>query len=182
MLALYIKCMAMVAALHHFPPRVLPSIYQVEGGQVGTVHNNANNTQDLGVMQVNTRWIVPLMQATGTSGREVYTRLRDDACYNIAAAGAILDQYRQEAKGNMLRAIGYYHSHTPLLGSVYQLKVILAAEGRRLPKATAAGVSSGGVQGSAGRLSPYQRRLRKAGVQFTPVTAHRSYKKGAYQG
>lgn len=151
--------MMMVAALHHFPPKVLPSIHQVEGGTVGTIHPNANGTQDLGVMQINTRWIYSLAQATGRPGEEVYQRLQNDACYNIAAAGAILDLYRKEAKGDMLQAIGYYHSHTPALGVAYQLKVLGAADGgKAINKALMEGPLTV-------HMSPYQQRLHKAALR-----------------
>jgi hypothetical protein len=50
----YLACMALVASLYGLPPRVLPSIQAVEGGRLGTVHQNRNGSEDLGVMQVNT--------------------------------------------------------------------------------------------------------------------------------
>ncbi len=49
--------MALVASIYNLPPRVLPAIHGVEGGQVGSVHVNADGSQDLGYMQVNTRWL-----------------------------------------------------------------------------------------------------------------------------
>ena len=59
--------MALVASLYNLPPRVLPSIHAVEGGRPGTVHVNADASQDLGVMQVNTRWVPALSAYTGLS-------------------------------------------------------------------------------------------------------------------
>jgi hypothetical protein len=120
-------CMLAAAAFHHLPPRVLPSIQAVEGGRVGMVSMNRNTTADLGLMQVNTIWVYPLARATRLPTSTVFTRLRDDACFNIYAAAAIMRVYLHEARGNVMTAIGYYHSHTPTLSADYQQKVIDAA-------------------------------------------------------
>jgi hypothetical protein len=56
----FLACMALVASVHHLPPRVLPSIQAVEGGAVGSVSANTDGSSDLGVMQVNTLWLRPL--------------------------------------------------------------------------------------------------------------------------
>jgi hypothetical protein len=36
--------------------------------------------------------------------------------------------YLQEERGNLLRAVGDYHSHTPWRNQSYQAKVLAAAE------------------------------------------------------
>jgi hypothetical protein len=123
----YLSCMALVASLYNLPPRVLPSIHAVEGGQRGTVHVNADGSQDLGVMQVNTRWLPALSAYTGLSVDVVRDHLIWRACFNIAAAGAIMRTYLDEADGDLMRAVGYYHSHTPLLSQKYQALVLGAA-------------------------------------------------------
>ena len=119
--------MAAVAAFHHLPPRALPSIQAVEGGRIGMVSPNTNGTSDLGLMQVNTLWIAPIARHTGQSEDVVRARLIDDGCFNIAAAGAILRLYLNEAGGDLMRAVGYYHSHDPLRGAAYRDKVVASA-------------------------------------------------------
>ena len=119
--------MALVASLYHLPPRVLPAIYGVEGGRPGTVHANTDGTLDLGVMQINTRWLQPLARYTSTTQALVFRRLRDEACYNIAAAGAIMRGALDETGGDLLRAVGDYHSHTPRLNLAYRAQVEQAA-------------------------------------------------------
>ena len=126
----HLACMALVASLYQLPPRVLPSIYAIEGGRPGTVATNSNGTQDLGVMQVNTIWLPALARYTGLSEPEVRRRLTDQACFNIAAAGAILRSYLDAADGDLMRAIGNYHSQTPQRHFAYRLRVTEAA--RRL--------------------------------------------------
>lgn len=123
----YLACMALVASLYNLPPRVLPSIQAVEGGAPGTVHRNRDGSDDLGVMQVNTRWLGPLAAYTGLPADVVRDRLIFQPCFNIAAAGAILRTYLDEAGGALMPAVGNYHSHTPILHQRYQLRVIEAA-------------------------------------------------------
>lgn len=123
----YLACIAAAAAFYHLPPRVLPSIQAVEGGRVGMVHPNNNGTADLGLMQVNTIWIQPLAVYAHMQPAVVATRLINDPCFNIAAAAAIMHLNMVEAHGNLMRAIGLYHSHTPQLSDAYQQKVLGAA-------------------------------------------------------
>lgn len=125
----FLPCMLAVAHLYALPPSALPAIQAVEGGAPGVVHRNRNGTDDLGVMQVNTFWIMPIAQASHLSPVAVWSRLIGDACFNITAAGAILRVYLDETH-DLMRAIGDYHSHTPVLNRRYQLKVAEAA--RRL--------------------------------------------------
>ena len=126
----YLACMALVSGYYHLPPRVLPSIQAVEGGRPGLVSPNRNGTADYGVMQINSIWVPPLAKQTGLSESMVRVRLIHDPCFNIATAGAILRIYLDEERGNVMRAIGNYHSHTPFRNEMYQLKVLAAA--RRL--------------------------------------------------
>ena len=123
----YLACMALVAQLYGLPPRVLPSIQAVEGGGPGVVHRNADGSADLGVMQINTLWLVPLSRYSRLDPAEVRERLLHRPCFNIAAAGLILRTYLDETRGDLMRAVGDYHSHTPLLNRTYQAKVRDAA-------------------------------------------------------
>lgn len=123
----YLACMIAVATYDHLPPRVLPSIQAVEGGSVGTVHPNANGSEDLGIMQINTVWVQPLARFTAMPVSVVRDRLVNDACFNIAAAGAILRANMDATGGNLMQSIGNYHSRTVPLNRNYQLLVMRAA-------------------------------------------------------
>jgi hypothetical protein len=123
----HLACMLAVAAFYGLPPRVLPAIQAVEGGQAGTVSRNGDGSEDLGVMQVNTRWLGPIAQLTGLPEAAVRERLTGDACFNIAAAGAILHSHLQQTNGDLMRAVGNYHSRTPELHSAYAARVLDAA-------------------------------------------------------
>jgi soluble lytic murein transglycosylase-like protein len=120
--------MALVASIYNLPPRVLPSIHAVEGGRPGTISDNRDGSQDLGVMQINTLWIHPLALYTLKPDGAVRARLINDPCYNIAAAGAILRTYLLEDHGNLMQAIGDYHSHSRALNFSYRSEVMQAAE------------------------------------------------------
>jgi soluble lytic murein transglycosylase-like protein len=130
----FLACMVAVGNLYGLPPRALPAIQAVEGGAPGVVHHNSNGSDDLGVMQVNTRWVIPLAEASGLPPIAVWSRLVGDPCFNITAAGAILRIYLDETHDNVMRAVGNYHSHTPVLNRKYQREVLAAA--RRLFAAT----------------------------------------------
>lgn len=126
----FLACMVAVAAFYDLPPRVLPAIQAVEGGQIGTVSRNLDGSEDLGVMQVNSRWIGPIAQLTGLPEATVREHLIGDACFNIAAAGAILHTHLQQSNGDLMRAVGNYHSRTSDLHDAYAARVLDAA--RRL--------------------------------------------------
>jgi hypothetical protein len=123
----FLACMLAAATFYQLPPRVLPTIQAVEGGRVGSVQLNMNGSEDLGVMQVNTRWVGILAHVTGTSSEATRTRLIDDACFNIAASGAILRTYLNEAGGDLMLAVGYYHSPTSVHRLAYTQRVMLQA-------------------------------------------------------
>jgi|SRR5579862_1511374 len=122
-----LACMLAVATHMHLPPRVLPAIQAVEGGRVGMAHGNANGTEDLGLMQVNTIWLPALSRHTGLPPATLRDRLMQDGCFNIAVAGAVLRFYLRETHGDLLAAIGDYHSHTPIRHQAYQTRVLAAA-------------------------------------------------------
>lgn len=130
----FLACMTAAAAFYHLPPRALPAIYAVEGGAVGVVSPNTNGTADLGVMQINTIWLPDIARAAKLPVDKVKDRLINDACFNIAAAGAILRMYLNEERGDLMRAIGNYHSHTPALNAAYQERVLSAAARLFKPK------------------------------------------------
>lgn len=119
--------MLAVASAQHLPPRVLPAIHVVEGGAAGTVSRNRDGSEDLGIMQINSRWLPVLAARTGRDEVTLRQALLQNACFNISVAGAILRGYLNETGGNLLAAIGDYHSHTLPLNYAYQAQVIGAA-------------------------------------------------------
>ena len=123
----FLACMALVAQIYSLPPRVLPSIQAVEGGAPGLARLNTDGSEDLGIMQINTLWIPRLSAYTKLDRATVRDRLLHHPCFNIAAAGLIMRTYLDEANGDLLRAVGYYHSHTPARHEAYKTKVLGSA-------------------------------------------------------
>ena len=123
----YLSCMALVAQIYALPPRVLPSIQRIEGGRPGLVMTNANGSEDYGVMQVNSVWLPALARYTGLNAATVRQRLIERACFNIAAAGLILRTHLDRSGGDLMQAVGNYHSHTPVHHDAYRTRVIGAA-------------------------------------------------------
>jgi len=123
----FLACMLLTASVYHLPPRVLPALLAVEGGRPGLVHLNKDQSEDLGVMQINTLWIAPLARYAALPQDVVRDRLVNDPCFNIAASGLIMRRYLNETKGDLMLAVGNYHSHTAILNQGYQVKVVAAA-------------------------------------------------------
>jgi soluble lytic murein transglycosylase-like protein len=123
----FYACMVAAATTFHLPVHALPAIQRAEGGWIGAVQPNKDGSHDLGLMQVNTRWIKPLSGATGLPAQTVATRLILEPCFNITMAAFILRNYVDEEHGNMWQAIGDYHSHTPGLNTAYKFRVMQEA-------------------------------------------------------
>lgn len=123
-----LACMMASAHHYHIPPRVLPVIQKVEGGVTGMVHPNGDGSADLGLMQINTRWVLPLADVNHLPVPQTAARLVSDPCFNVEASALIMRIYIDEAHGDVIRAIGYYHSHTATLSAAYRRKVLNMAE------------------------------------------------------
>ena len=123
-----LACLAAAAAFYHLPPRALVAIQVVEGGRIGLTSRNADGSEDLGPMQVNTRWLAPLSAATGRPAAELRSRLVDDGCFNIRVGAAILRIEANAAAGDLGVALGHYHSRTPVRAAAYRGRVLQAAE------------------------------------------------------
>ncbi|MFB2866370.1 lytic transglycosylase domain-containing protein [Aeromonas sp. MdU4] len=121
-------CVLQAASLHQLPPELVVAIIKVEGGIPGMMSRNRNNTEDLGVMQINSgAWLPVVAQAHFANDRQAaYIRLRDDACYNVQVGTWILRQAIDKAPNDFWKGVGYYHSTTPLYNQRYQKKVLSA--------------------------------------------------------
>jgi hypothetical protein len=123
----FIACMALTAAVYHLPPRVLPSIQAVEGGRPGVVHVNADVVRTLLGDADQPALDRAARPRTRLPDAVVHDRLLSDPCFNIAAAGLIMRTFLNETKGDLMRAVGNYHSHTPIRNLRLPAKVLDAA-------------------------------------------------------
>jgi len=127
MAAGFLACMLASALHYRIPPRVLPAIQRVEGGVMGKVSQNKDGSVDIGLMQIISRWILPISSMLHQSPAQIATRLALEPCFNVAAAAMILRTALDNEHGNLMRAIGDYHSRTVPLKMAYQRKVLAAA-------------------------------------------------------
>lgn len=123
-----LACMLAAALRYNIPPRVLPAIWEVERGRTGLSQPNTDGSVDMGLMQINSLWIPLLARITRLPPSQVKSRLVSDNCFNVTASALILRTFLNETHGDLLRAIGNYHSHTPTLNHLYQQKVLAQAK------------------------------------------------------
>lgn len=106
-------CFASAAQYHGVAEPLLRAIAMQESGmQVNARRANTNGTQDLGLMQINSRWL-PQLQAQGVS-RELLMQ----PCANIYVGAWVLALSLRE-HGDSWQALGRYHSATPHLNQQY---------------------------------------------------------------
>ena len=118
-----VSCLLAAAASHDLPPAVLYSIMINEGGKMGEVSKNTNNTYDLGLMQINSLWLPELAKHWDVTPLEAAYAVVNDTCTNLNVASWILNKKIAEADGSLIKGIAYYHSRTPHLGHRYAMKI-----------------------------------------------------------
>ena len=123
----------MSASAYRLPETDLYAILAVEGGRVGQAVASAGGSSDLGPFQVNSRWGPALGRFWGVSTEDALSRLKNDGCANAVAATAILRGAVTETNGDLVAAIGLYHSHSARLAKRYRTKALSALEALRDP-------------------------------------------------
>lgn len=118
-------CLLSASNATHVPPDIIMSIIIVEGGRAGIVRNNKDKSQDLGVMQINTKaWLSFISNRLyGSNDELTYNKLKNDACTNIKIGTWILSRAIREANGDIWDGVGIYHSHTHKFAQAYIQKV-----------------------------------------------------------
>ena len=118
------ECITSAAGAYRLPPAVLVVLLNVEGGSLGRVSQNTNDTVDIGPMQVNQIWLPQLAAHWHASLPDTFHALRDEFCANIEAGAWILRRGLDEAHGDFWEGVGYYHSHDPEHKATY-LRAVL---------------------------------------------------------
>ena len=117
-------CISAAADVYRLPPAVLVILLNVEGGSLGRVSQNSNDTVDIGPMQVNQIWIPSVAAHWRATSGDTFRALRDDFCANLEAGAWILRQGLDEAHGDFWQGVGFYHSHDPELRATYLQAVL----------------------------------------------------------
>ncbi len=112
-----VACVWSAAEHYRLPPVALLGILGAEGGRPGQVSRNTDGSEDLGPMQINSRWLPTLSRYGAT--RE---RLISDPCTNVWAGAWIL-ALAYSHDGDIWKAIGHYHSWRPQESRRYRRRV-----------------------------------------------------------
>lgn len=121
------RCVTHAAQTFGVPELPIWVILDVEGGTVGKVSQNTNNTYDIGPMQINSIWLKHIAPF-GITERQV----KNDLCMNIYVGTWIFTKELERHK-TLAKALAYYHSPTPKHQHRY-LGLIQKAINRRLAK------------------------------------------------
>jgi hypothetical protein len=119
-----VRCIEAAAMVYHLPSAVVLILLSVEGGALGQVSPNTNNTVDIGPMQVNTIWVPVVASHWRATPADTYAALRDNFCANVEAGTWILRQAIDQAHGDFWEGVGFYHSHNPGYKADYLRKVL----------------------------------------------------------
>lgn len=111
------ECIIETAHRFNLPILLLHTILKVEGGEVGKVNYNTNDTYDIGPMQINSIWLKEFMPYVTP------TQILYNGCVNVQIGAWILRSNINKAQGNFWKGVGNYHSGTPHLHRKYQEKV-----------------------------------------------------------
>lgn len=108
---LTVACIISASSTFGVPADVMVGILKTEGGTVGQCVTHSNGREDCGPFQINSEtWIKPLSKIH-FEGNQKLTRkmLKDHGCYNAHIAAWILRQSIDDAGGNVLKGVTYYH-------------------------------------------------------------------------
>ena len=111
--AMVTECINAAASAHRLPPGVLMILLNVEGGKLGRVSQNTNDTVDIGPMQINQIWIPAVARHWRAGQTATRDALLNSFCANVEAGAWILRTGIDEARGDFWEGVAFYHSHSP---------------------------------------------------------------------
>lgn len=98
------SCWEQAGRYHAVDPRLLVAIAQVESGlRPAAIHRNGNGTVDLGLMQINSRWL-PQLRRWGIRPRDLL-----DPCVSVHVAAWILAA-NLRSTADPWQAVGAYNA------------------------------------------------------------------------
>jgi hypothetical protein len=123
-MAMVTDCINAAAGAHRLPPGVLMILLNVEGGKLGRVSQNTNDTVDIGPMQINQIWIPAVARHWRAAPAATRDALLNSFCANVEAGAWILRTGIDEARGDFWEGVAFYHSHAPEQKATY-LRAVL---------------------------------------------------------
>lgn len=113
-------CVFDAAVKYQIPANILLGLYQAEGGSVGRVSRNTNQSIDMGPMQINS---VHLKRWKPYGITEYH--IKNDGCYNLdLAAYHVRELLDEPGSASFWQRIGNYHSRTPSRNIPYRERVM----------------------------------------------------------
>ena len=122
--AMVMECINAAATAHRLPPGVLMILLNVEGGKLGRVSQNTNDTVDIGPMQINQIWIPAVARHWRAGHAATRDALLNSFCANVEAGAWILRTGIDEARGDFWEGVAFYHSHSPVHKVTYLRSVL----------------------------------------------------------
>lgn len=117
-------CIRSAAAVHRVPPGVIAILLAVEGGTLGRVSQNSNDTVDIGPMQINQIHLPALARRWNTTPARARAALLNSFCANVEAGAWILRTAIDSAGGDFWEGVGRYHSTTEVYKTRYLRRVL----------------------------------------------------------
>lgn len=112
-----VSCINQAAVAYHVPATLILAIMRKENGRNGQAVRNNNGTHDLGIMQINTRWL-PTLAKYGYTKQD----LQFNACKNVMVGTWILAGSLANGK-TAWSGVGNYHSKTPKFNLRYRTDI-----------------------------------------------------------
>jgi soluble lytic murein transglycosylase-like protein len=107
-------CFEKAGKFYGIEPELLRAIAQVESSfKPAIIHQNADGSEDIGMMQINSWWLSPLAQYGITRNALIL-----DACMNIHVGAWILKQEIRD-HGYNWEAVGAYNAKSPEKAAAY---------------------------------------------------------------
>jgi soluble lytic murein transglycosylase-like protein len=113
----YDRCFDQAGDFYTINADLLRAIARIEsGGNPAVVNRNANGSEDVGLMQINSWWL-PRLAAYGISREHLF-----EACVNISVGAWILHQ-EIKRHGRTWKSVGHYNAKTPSKARTYGERV-----------------------------------------------------------
>ncbi len=117
-----VVCSVAAAIKYNVPANIVLAVAELEGGKPGLYRRNSNGSRDVGVMQLNTRYLADL-SAYGITPKDV----AEAGCYSYELATWRLRNHLLHDKGDLWTKAANYHSRTPEYNRPYRTKLKLSA-------------------------------------------------------
>jgi len=113
-----IVCSIEAAVKYEVPANIVLAVAELENGKPGFYRINSNGTQDVGPMQINTRYLEDL-SAYGITAEDVAA----EGCYPYELATWRLHNHLRYDQGDLWTKAANYHSRTPEYNAPYRAKL-----------------------------------------------------------